>query len=105
MEIKEYKGILINPEAKTIEEIQIKEDVLKSLYEIIGCELVECIRLDNKNALWVDEEGFYNSAFGFDLIGYSPLSGKGVILGYDHNGDKSDTTLSIETVTTKIKFH
>jgi hypothetical protein len=108
------KGILIDVHNRTITEVEITKDKndseLQSMYDHIKCEMVECVSFNEKNDVWVNEEGLLNltpfSMF-FKIEGYPDfLCGNGLILGYDdETGDSSDTTLTIDDVKSKVTFH
>ena len=108
------KGILIDVHNRTITEVEVTKDTngseLQSMYNHIKCEMVECVSFNEKNDVWVNEEGLLNltpfSIF-FKIEGYPDfLCGNGLILGYDdETGDSSDTTLTIDDVKSKVTFH
>ena len=104
------KGLLIDPENRTISEVEIAEDengsTLQSMYQTIGCNCVDCGRgcltwLPSRvrDDLWFDDEGLYSDCEDcFVIPGLVPLIGKGLILGYDNNGDCTSHTLTPEDV-------
>jgi len=106
------KAILIDSQSKTIRYVEVKkkgDSSIKSIYEHIGCELVDVINLDENNDLFVDDEGLLklhkDSQFflydGFD----QPLAGNGLILGLNQEeGESIETSLSIEEVAEKVLF-
>ena len=108
------KGILIDVQNRTITEVEVTKDKngseLQSMYNHIKCEMVECVSLNEKNDVWVDEEGLLRitpfSMF-FKIEGYHEfLPGNGLVLGFDEeNEDSSDTTLTIDDVKSKVTFH
>ena len=101
--------ILIDVEEKTISEVYIGTGI-QPIYDVLKCEMFECVYIDNVNTIYVDEEGLLNLTpntmfFSFEG-GYQPLSGNGLIMGTDENtGESVDTTLSVEEVRSKVKFH
>ena len=110
--MKSAKGILINVENGTIENVMVDiEDGnhLKSMYKHIKCDLVELIRLPNDNDLWVNEEGLVaisddTKFFRFEDAVF-PICGNGLLLGSNpENGETIDTKLTIEEVKGKVKF-
>jgi len=107
------KGILIDVKNETVTEVVVTKtetgSQLKSIYEHVGCNLVEIVGFDEKNDVYVDEEGLLtmdnNSKF-FQMEGYpQPICGNGLIMGFDdETGESIDTTLSIDEVKEKVKF-
>jgi len=94
------KALLIDSKTQTIQEIQIEK--FDELYKLIGCELVEAIRLGkaskdgNEITMWVDEEGLLNTTNDstyFALLNGSKvrcmISGKAVI-ACDPEGESSE---------------
>jgi hypothetical protein len=105
---KIIKGILIDTQNKQIKEVQIEsEKFLEQCYELIGCQLVECIsQFDGVHDLWVDEEGLFNETDFFVVEGYpQPIRGNGIIFGIDKEEfDSCSHTTSVEEVSEKVIF-
>lgn len=107
------KAILIDVKSEQIRYVQVTKDsegsTLKSMYDLIGCDLVQPIGIDDQNDIFIDEEGLLtldeNSKF-FTFDGFPhPLAGNGLILGIDHEeGDTIDTNLTIEEIAKKVLF-
>lgn len=107
------RGILIDVENKTISEVEVVRDEtgsqLPSIYGHLKCSTFEVVGYDYKNDVYVDEEGLMfmndNTKF-FKLKNYSqPLSGNGLIMGFDdETGENGDTKLSLEEVKEQITF-
>jgi hypothetical protein len=107
------KGILIDVKNRTITEVEVIENAqgsqLESIYKHLGCSTFEVVNIDEQNDVYVDEEGLLfmddNTMF-FQMDNGQPLAGNGLIMGYDdETGDSVDTTLSVEEVTSRVKFH
>ena len=49
-------AIKIDVVKKEVYQVEI-ENNLEGLYEAIECEIVECVRINQSNDLWLDEEG------------------------------------------------
>lgn len=85
------RAIKIDPVSKTITEIDLKQNpnkTLEELYQIIGCDYVELVQLDNGIVMVCDEEGRLKDVKGaFTFIGWGTvIAGTAVILG--GNGNK-----------------
>jgi hypothetical protein len=107
------KGILIDVKNRTITEVEVIENSqgsqLESIYKHLGCSTFELSNIDEQNDVYVDEEGLLfmddNTMF-FQMDNKQPLAGNGLIMGYDdETGESVDTTLSVEEVTSRVKFH
>lgn len=81
------------------------ERLLSSMYEAIGCELVDCLNLDTGASVWVDDEGWLPNmpvpnGYLSKLVG--PIvyfAGTGLLLGgIDEDGE----TLSLTTEQEKL---
>lgn len=87
------RAILINPERKTISEIQIGDDY-KEIYKVIDCELFTCpITFENGDTMYCDDEGLFKEQKGGIIMrGWSyPILGKILVLGCDEEtGDSQD---------------
>ncbi len=84
------RGIKINPTDRTVTEVDVKSSntSLKSLYELIGCDLVELVQLDREVVLVCDEEGKMKNITGaFHFYGCPELviAGNAIILGGNGN--------------------
>jgi hypothetical protein len=106
------KAILIDTQNQTVREVEVEQkngSPLQSMYQHIGCELVDVVNIDDKNDVFVDEEGLLklddNSRF-FILDGFfQPLAGNGLIVGLDSkNGKSISTTLTVEEVAEMVIF-
>ena len=107
------KGILIDVENKTISEVEVVRDEngsqLPSIYGHLKCSTFEVVGYDFENDVYVDEEGIMNvdeNTKFFKLRNYrQPLSGNGLIMGYDdETGENGDTKLSLEEVKEQVTF-
>ena len=88
------KVLLIDPEEKTITEIQISKG-LDPIYKAIGCDMFECpIQYENQDTLYCDEESWlkydgHEKGFAFPNW-KSPILGKALIMGCDDEGESED---------------
>lgn len=100
------KGILIDPNNRSITDVEFKDPVrFEEIYEVIGCDTIEAVRLDNHTDLWLDEEGRYkknNPAFAFvehHDVGKTVQmhAGRAVILGRKFDPDPEVGMVSCDT--------
>lgn len=107
------KSILIDVKNQTITEVSVTKDEdgsqLQSIYEHVGCNMVEIVPFGDDNDVYVDEEGLLNldsNSMFFLLEGYpQPICGNGLIMGFNpETGESINTTLSVEEVKGKVKF-
>lgn len=101
------KAILIDSTNKEIKEVTIGEDYTE-ISKAIGCQYFDVVHVEGTNYVYVDDEGLMNlsneSRF-FKLENYEqPLSGNGLILGVDDEGNSIDTDLCVEDVRKMVKF-
>lgn len=106
--MKTKKGILIDVVNQTITEVELDgSKTLKEMYRLIGCSMVEIVRIDPKNDLWVNEEGLLTMDKDTKVFRWndSYLVGNGLVLGNDtKTGNSCDTTLTLEQVTNSVHF-
>ncbi len=84
------RGIKINPTERTITEVDVKtpNSSLKSLYELIGCSMIELIQLDDDVIMACDEEAKLKTITGAFRFYGSPelvIAGNAIILAGDGN--------------------
>ena len=100
------KGILIDVQNRTIEFVDVKD--WKDIYNHVKCQTFECVDLDGRDTVYVDEEGLLTltpQSMFFTIGNSQPLCGNGLILGTDHEtGESTDCNLSLELVKSKVKF-
>ena len=111
------KAILIDPEAKTITEVEHNGN-FREIYKFIGCECFTTVSIGSppdgkklqhngrENHVFVDDEGLLNSPrHFFHWKGYEqPLAGKGLILGCDEEGETVATTWSVKDVEAMVTY-
>lgn len=105
--MKDVKGILIDPVTKTITEVEIKDYDFQKIYPLIEASTFDVVELGENDALYVDGFGLKKDPPKpfFQWAGYhSPLSGRGLILGNDDEGDTVSTTLTVESVRDMASF-
>lgn len=105
---KLFRGLLINPVAKTVTEVQTSGE-LQELYRLLECRTVEIVPVsDGGETLWIDEEGLYAEPPKefFSFLGHetNPLCGNGLILGSDGKGGHADCRLPLKLVADRVVF-
>ena len=92
------KAFLINPETRTIEQVEYTGN-WRDIYSLIGCDCFTTMDIDGSNTVYVDDEGMFAEGprhffqFGRD---FPPLAGKGLVLGYDSEGETVEPTITLE---------
>eukprot|EP00831_Metopus_contortus_P046199 TRINITY_DN37085_c0_g1_i2.p3 TRINITY_DN37085_c0_g1~~TRINITY_DN37085_c0_g1_i2.p3 ORF type:complete len:126 (-),score=12.66 TRINITY_DN37085_c0_g1_i2:270-647(-) len=107
--MKTIKGILIDPSTSSIQEVDVEvsddNSTLKGMYKLLGCNCVdvgrrglEYLPSQPDDDVWFDDEGLFreDNPGQFVIPGWVPLSGNGLILGYDRNGDCTSHNLTEE---------
>jgi hypothetical protein len=102
------KAILIDVEKREVREVEIG-DGIDPIYEQLKCDCFTCVDIDDRNTVYVDDEGLLkvnrNSVFFQYDDGEIPLVGNGLILGTDYEtGESIDTNLNVEDVRKTVKF-
>lgn len=107
---KTIKGLLIDPEACEISEIEIpvKESgsCLDGMYKALKCSAVDIGRgglrflpSHPEDDVWFDDEGLFSGCeYEFKLPDWVPLIGRGLILGWNDEGESIDHTLTPEDI-------
>jgi hypothetical protein len=103
-------GFLIDPQAQQISRIEMPADSrgnLDTMYQVIGCELVEVAYInDQRDGVFVDEEGLLKPQQYFFFIegGHQPLAGRGVVLGCDEEGETVAPTVTLDWLRAHTAF-
>lgn len=112
---KTIKGLLIDPEAKTVTEVEHDKSV-QQIYELIGARPFHVLELSDRETLYYDDEFLlrdkakeesgqaYFALVGPDFVYPSPIAGKALILGTDRGGDSTDTKLKADAVLQNLRF-
>lgn len=98
--MSKVSGLSMSP-AGHIHPYSQQNQSLKPMYSLLGCALVERVRLDHGIDLWLDEEGMYNKRVNPALsdlaqqLGRSGITlfGGGIFLAEDDKGDLANLTL------------
>ena len=100
------KAIMVNPSLGIISELEI-DNSLESLQHAIGDHHIEAVYLDDKNVMYVDEEGLFRLDQKFFVYdGKIPLAGIAIVVGVNVNtGGTIGTTLNVTDIASKIGFH
>ena len=84
------KAVFVNSVDRTIEDVVIEKG-LKSMYDLIGCRLVDLVHVGDGDDLFVDDEGLLTMEQTSPMfrIGDCTLAGNGVIIGGDDETGES----------------
>jgi hypothetical protein len=99
------KALLINPETRSIESIDIGSHA--ELASLIGYDTIESDAVGTAgDRLYFDEECFLRGTGGrFQIDSIIPVSGRAVIVGTtDDGGTLRDATTDIDDLRTRIKY-
>lgn len=99
------KAYLIDPEARTITEVEHDGDY-RQIYEFIDADCFDLARLnEHGDGIYVDDEGLFTKRCFFHVEGYShPLAGKGLVLGCDEEGNSTAPTITLEWLKERVEF-
>lgn len=103
------KAILINPQTRTISEVEYNGD-FHHIYALIDATCFDCVRIDSKETIYVDDEGLINGKANtvglFYFKGGYPvvLAGKGLILSTDDDGDAIATAFTVEQIKERVDW-
>lgn len=81
-------------------------DELEQIYKLLDCELITSVQLPNGDAIFVDDEGLFKGHTGcFIVRGHpEPLTGKGLVIGTDRQGNSADAKASLQALTAETAF-
>ena len=87
---KTIKAVFVNAGKRVVEDVEIERG-LQPMYDMIGCRLVELVRLSDDDDLFVDEEGLLSIEPTSPMfrIGDATLAGNGIILGGNNETGES----------------
>ena len=103
------KAILIDPFDESVSEVDYNGDY-KEICNLINCGPIDCVRLDDTNDVYIDDEGLlknptrYFRIFSYKTMSLHTLAGKGLILGHDDEGKSIATTLDVNEYAKTIQF-
>ena len=98
-------AFLINPENETITAVEYTGDY-KNIYTHIEADCFDCVRINDRgDTIFVDDNGLYKNNAFFQLKGYlQPLSGRGLVLGTDEEGESVEPQITYEELQSQISF-
>lgn len=98
------KALLISPEIKKIEEIEIAGE--QDIIHLIGFDTLESDSIgSNGDRLYFDEECFLRGTAGrFQVDKLIPVSGSGVLVGTSDDGSLQDVVTDIDGLRSRIKY-
>ncbi|WFU50217.1 DUF3846 domain-containing protein [Sinorhizobium terangae] len=99
--MKTTKAYLVEPLSGTIRVVSIpQENRLAVMRSLIGCNRIDFVRMDDRLAVVVDDNGLNGTLPCLTrLDGYpSPLAGNLLIIGTDENGDPIDVAAGIDEI-------
>lgn len=84
--VRANTAYVLDPETTIFKPVALQVDLgIRPLYEIIGCRLLEVVRIDERHSLFVDEEGLRDGLTAFTIFEGFPqlIAGKIVLVGGD----------------------
>ena len=101
----EIHGYLIDPFAETVTQVAYDGD-FTCIYKHIKASLFTTVYLENRDAIFVDDEGLFKDDQRFFMFkGYrEPLAGRGLVLGFNAEGDTTSPKITMEKLTELISF-
>ena len=103
--------IIVNPNDNSITNAVInKDNGLKDYYAFMECDTFDMVSYNETNDVYVDDNGLMNLTPATRFFSWEgsaqPYAGIGIFAGYDdETGDTISTTLTIDELKPKIRFH
>jgi len=97
------KAILIDPFDQCVSEVDFNGDY-KEIHNLLNCTAFDCVRLDETNDMFVDDEGLLKNPNRYFKYRKQVLAGMGLILAHDNEGESVGTTLSSAEVFENVEF-
>lgn len=97
------KVIFINPEEQAVIEIELPDLNLKTFYNLMDCDLITCVQINDTDDIVVDDEGLLKDNYHY-LFNNGRLCGKSIIVSTDDEGDWQSPNITVEEVTKHIKW-
>lgn len=101
------KGILIDPKAKTITEVESTTGFeLKEIYALLGCDLITSFGILGNDVALCDDEGLLKGDEHMELVGCYTLKGAGqshfvgrtLVVGTGNEGETISPTSSLQDI-------
>lgn len=102
--MKTINCLLIDPTNKTLEPYILASEAIAN---VIGCQWIEGVRVNNTNMCYVDEEGLLSPSPGpfFSLNGGATIiHGKGLVVGVNEEGDNVDCSISRDALWARLTW-
>lgn len=102
------KAILIDVNQECVRPVVVDDrDHLQSMYNLIGCELVDRVSINDHDDIWVDDEGLLTLTEDSKFFTYNGqlLAGNGLVMGVNGMGESVEPTITIDEVRARVKFH
>ncbi len=101
----EIHGYLIDPFAETVTQVAYDGD-FTCIYKHIKADRFTCVYLDDRDAIFVDDEGLFKDDQRFFMYKeyHEPLAGRGLVLGANAEGDTTSPKITLEKLTKLISF-
>lgn len=98
------KAYLIDPFSECVTEVDYSGNY-KDIYKLIKAELFDVVYINDKDCIYVDDEGLYKNNQAFFMIdGSHPLAGYGLVLGTDDDGASISPEASLQSIRDRVKF-
>ena len=106
------KAFHINAEARTITEVEVSKGYT-NIYPFLSTSLKKvdcftCVGIEQDDSIYVDDEGLLTIQFDTPFFLYDgypqPLSGNGLVVGTDEEGESVDPKNTLEDIKGKVKW-
>ena len=97
------RAILIDPFTREITEVEHNDD-FRQIYEFIGADAFDAATLEDRQVIYVDDEGLFRDDQKFWSIERRVLAGKGLVLGVNAAGESIAAVGSIEEWRERIRW-
>ena len=102
------RAILIDPQQRTVTEIEVQGKDYTELYGILDCDIfTSSVRFETEDMMLIDDEGLFKEPEDFFILTQdfpAPIAGKAVILGTDDEGDTAPCLIPLERITKQISW-
>lgn len=101
------RAILIDPTTQTIVEVDYDNSSYKNIYKLIDAEPFTTLDIKPNESIYLDDEGLLRDPPKplFAWADYrQPLAGKGLILGFDDEGETVATKVTLAYVKSMVRW-